>query len=195
MLDQALLTSVAAVAALTIALLAAGRRPLAGARWRWFVASCVVVASAVSAFVTGSSLPVALGAAIAVLSTVLSRNWFAVGATFFAALLVTTFVYAVYLARATLLLGIQPLSVVLGLVLLALEFGALALIVAAAFEMVDALCAPAEDATEPAAPDRWPVVCLQVPTYNDRLRRRQDLPPRRVMRGPVVEVRFGAGLG
>jgi cellulose synthase/poly-beta-1,6-N-acetylglucosamine synthase-like glycosyltransferase len=167
MLDQALLTSVAAVAALTIALLAAGRRPLAGTRWRWFVASCVVVASAVSAFVTGSSLPVALGVAIAVLSTVQARNWFAVGATFFAALLVATFVYAVYLARATLLLGIQPLSVVLGLVLLALEFGALALIVAAAFEMVDALCAPAEVAPEPTAPDRWPVVCLQVPTYNE----------------------------
>jgi len=167
MLDEALLTSVAAVAALTIALLVAGRRPLPGTRWRWFVASCVVVASAVGALVTGSSLPVALGVAIAALSIVQSRNWSAVGATFFAALLVTTFVYAVYLARATLLLGIQPLSVVLGLVLLALEFGALALIVAAAFEMVDALCAPAEVAPEPAAPDRWPVVCLQVPTYNE----------------------------
>jgi Glycosyltransferases, probably involved in cell wall biogenesis len=33
--------------------------------------------------------------------------------------------------------------------------------------MVDALCAPPIDPELPPPPARWPIVCLQVPTYNE----------------------------
>jgi hypothetical protein len=71
--------------------------------------------------------------------------------------------YATYLVRATLLLGAEPFSLLLGAVLLALEFAALVLLVTNAFEMTDALCGPPVDSVRPSDPERWPTVCLQVP--------------------------------
>jgi cellulose synthase/poly-beta-1,6-N-acetylglucosamine synthase-like glycosyltransferase len=167
MLELTLLSSVVAVAVLTALLLGAGRRPLAGRRWRALAALGIIIATGLGTFVARSPAPLGVGTAIALVSLVAPRRWFAVGGLFFAALVVATAGYAVYLMQATLLLASDPFSLVLGLVLLALELGAMSLILASAFEMVDALCAPIDDPTPPPAPIRWPVVCLQVPTYNE----------------------------
>ena len=166
MLELALLSSVIALVALTALLLGAGRRRLAGRRWRAFAALAVIIAAGLGTLTASSSVPLAVGAAIAFISMVEPRRWYAIGATFFAALLVVTAAYAAYLAQATLLLAADPVSLGLGLVLLALELAAMGIILGSAFEMVDAICAPTEEAMAPAA-DRWPVVCLQVPTYNE----------------------------
>jgi cellulose synthase/poly-beta-1,6-N-acetylglucosamine synthase-like glycosyltransferase len=168
-LELALLSSAIAVAALTALLLGAGRRRLAGRRWRALAAGSVLISAGLATFAVSSLVPLAVGSAIALLSATAPRRWYAVGATFFAALAVATGIYAVYLVQATLLLASDPVSLALGAVLLTLELGAMGLILASAFEMVDALCVSAEDDAPPLppAPARWPVVCLQVPTYNE----------------------------
>jgi len=166
-LEFALLWSVVAVAALTALLLGAGRRRLAGRRWRAIAAGSVLISTGLGTLAVSSLVPLALGTAIALLSATAPRRWYAIGATFFAGLAVATVVYAVYLVLATLLLGGDPLSLALGAFLLALELGAMGLILGSAFEMVDALCVSTEDDALPPAPARWPVVCLQVPTYNE----------------------------
>jgi cellulose synthase/poly-beta-1,6-N-acetylglucosamine synthase-like glycosyltransferase len=126
-----------------------------------------VLAAGLGGLASSSPVPLAYGAAVAIVVGLSPRRWYAIGATFFAALMVATVAYAVYLVRATLILGSDALSLGLGVVLLLVELGAMGLILASAYEMVDALCAPADNATPPAAPARWPVVCLQVPTYNE----------------------------
>ncbi len=94
-------------------------------------------------------------------------RWWAGGAIFWAGLVASTGVYLIYLVRATFLLGSTPESALLGAVLLVLELGAIALILASAFEMVDALCSPTDVPPLPSPPARWPAVCLQVATYNE----------------------------
>jgi cellulose synthase/poly-beta-1,6-N-acetylglucosamine synthase-like glycosyltransferase len=167
MLELALISSIIGIAALTALLVGAGRRPLAGRRWRSIAACGVVLAAGLGGLASSSPVPLAYGAAVAIVVSLTPRRWYAIGATFFAALMVATVAYAVYLVRATLILGSDALSLGLGAVLLLVELGAMGLILASAYEMVDALCAPADDAVPPAAPPRWPVVCLQVPTYNE----------------------------
>jgi hypothetical protein len=135
MLELTLLSSVVAVAALTAILLGAGRRPLTGGRWRALATVGVVISAGLGSLAAGSPVPLAVGTAIAVISVTAPRRWYAIGALFFASLVVVTAAYAAYLAQATLLLASDPLSLVLGLVLLALEFGAMGLILASAFEM------------------------------------------------------------
>ena len=167
MLEVALISSIIGIAALTALLVGAGRRPLAGRRWRSITACGVLLAAVMGALASSSPVPLAYGAAVGIVATLSPRRWYAIGATFFAALMVATVAYAVYLVRATLILGSDALSLGLGVVLLMVELGAMGLILASAFEMVDALCAPADNATPPRPPVRWPVVCLQVPTYNE----------------------------
>ncbi len=160
MLTTSLVAAVAVLAAATLLLLVAGTRPWSR-RTRTLAFAAVVPAAAVSP----EAVVVAL--AIGVLAMVLPRRWYAVGAWLFAALLVTTALYVAYLVRASILLGEGPVSLALGLLLLVLETGAIGMLLASAFEMVDALCGPALAPVLPADPERWPVVCLQVPTYNE----------------------------
>ncbi len=167
MLELTLVSSGAALAATTALLLVGGRHPLAGRRWRTLAPLGVIIATGLGSLAAASPVPLAVGTAIAFVSIVEPRRWYAIGATFFAALLVATASYALYLVRATLLLAGDPLSLALGLVLLALELGTMGLIVGSVFEMIDALCSRSDEASLPPPPDRWPVVCLQVPTYNE----------------------------
>jgi len=163
MLDTALLSALTALTVTTVALLVAGRR-----RWGGRVVRLapLVVVQLLAVLEAPPEMNIVV-AAIAVIGTFLPRRWYAVGAWFFASLMVAFVLYAVFLVRATALLGDGPLSAGLGLVLLMLEFGAMTLLVASAFEMVDGLCAPSTDPMLPPSPKAWPMVCLQVPTYNE----------------------------
>ena len=168
MLDLVLLTSVLALAITTGLLLAVGRRPLAGTRWRALAALGLALGAGLAGLANASPTSLAVGVVIAVITVVEPRRWYALGAVFFASLLVSSVAYAAYLARATLLLAnASPTSLAVGVVLLALELGAMGLILGSAFEMIDALCARSNEASVPPPPDRWPIVCLQVPTYNE----------------------------
>jgi cellulose synthase/poly-beta-1,6-N-acetylglucosamine synthase-like glycosyltransferase len=161
-LEDLLATSVASVAAATLGLFVAGRWP---SHFAVRLAPGLLVALALA---LGAPAGTILGlAAIAVLTVVLPRHWYAVGSWLFASVLVAFAAYTVYLARATILLGGDPVSTTLGIVLLALELGAMGLLLASAFEMVDALCAPSVEPALPPPPKTWPVVCIQVPTYNE----------------------------
>jgi glycosyltransferase involved in cell wall biosynthesis len=159
-LTDALVATVIAALALTIVAMIAGRRP-SGRAARMLGLAVVVVAPVVP---TASLL--ALLATVAA-SIAMPRRWYAVGSWLFAALLVSFTLYAAYLVRATWLLGGEPLSLALGVILLALQVGAMGLLLASSFEMVDALCAPPVDPPPLPFPERPPVVCLQVPTYNE----------------------------
>ena len=111
----------------------------------------------------GSLIPAAVGVVV----LLLPRHWHLSGSLFFASLLVAFVTYTIYLVRATFLLGGDPLGVVLGTLLLVFELAAMLLLVTSAFEMADALAARAPELPALSAPARWPVVCLQVPTYNE----------------------------
>jgi cellulose synthase/poly-beta-1,6-N-acetylglucosamine synthase-like glycosyltransferase len=164
MIEGSLIAAVVGVAATTGLLLVAGRRPVGGHRWLRLVAVGPGVALAVA------GLPIAAPGAIAAVGLIafgLPRHWYAIGSWFFASLVVAFGLYAVYLVRATLLLGGDVLSLGLGAILLVLEGAAMFLIAAAAFEMVDALCASELELELPSPPARWPAVCLQVPAYNE----------------------------
>jgi len=161
-MQDALLTATAATAAATLLLLLGGRRPLS------LRVRSAGFAPAVLALLLGApTVVVATLGAIAVVGLLLPRHWYAFGAWLFAALCVAFGLYAVYLARSVVLLGSDPTSVLLGMVLLALEYGAMLLLIGSTFEMIDALCAPDPRPPLPAPPERWPVVCLQVPAYNE----------------------------
>jgi cellulose synthase/poly-beta-1,6-N-acetylglucosamine synthase-like glycosyltransferase len=160
MLTAALSWAALLLAVTTILLVTLGTRPL-GRPVR--ALGLVAVPLAATASVEGAAVALATAA----LALALPRRWYAAGAWLFAALLVTSALYAVYLVRATVLLGGGPLSYLLGLLLLFLELGAMGLITASAFEMVDAVCAATRVPRRPPDPDGWPVVCLQVPTYNE----------------------------
>lgn len=167
MLEEGIETAVALVALTTGALFVAGRRPIRfGARVGIAVAATALLALA---FAAGRVGPAAALTTVTIfgVALLLPRRWYAVGAAAFAALLVTFGLYAAYLAAATVVLGGEPLGLGLGIVLLAFELGALGLMLASAFEMVDALCGPPPHVDRPPEPERWPIVCLQVPTYNE----------------------------
>lgn len=167
MLELALLSSVVALAVTTGLLLVGGRQPLPGRRWRVLAALGLVLGAAMGSLGSASPAPLGIGAAIALVTVIEPGRWYAIGATFFATLVISSIVYAAYLARATLLIASDPLSLAVGLVLLVLELGVMALILGSAFEMIDALCSRSDEPPLPAPPDRWPIVCLQVPTYNE----------------------------
>ena len=164
MLETALLSAVVALTFATFALLGAGRRRWTGRLVRVAPAIVVLALLVVLGFPAGT---LAVAVAVAAIAALLPRRWYAAGAWFFATLLVAFALYAIFLVRATVLLGDEPLSAALGLVLLVLEIGAMSLLASSAFEMVDGLCAPSPDPGLPRPPARWPVVCLQVPTYNE----------------------------
>jgi glycosyltransferase involved in cell wall biosynthesis len=164
MLESALLSAVIALTVTTVALISAGRRRWSGLPVR-LATPVVVIAS-----ITVLSAPleaIVVAAAIAAIGLLLPRKWYAAGAWFFASLVVAFVLYAVFLVRATVLLGDEPLSAGLGVILLVLEIGAMSLLASSAFEMVDGLCTPSTDLELPPPPARWPMVCLQVPTYNE----------------------------
>jgi cellulose synthase/poly-beta-1,6-N-acetylglucosamine synthase-like glycosyltransferase len=166
-LNLALATSVAALATASGFLVFLGRRPPPGAAGRLLIVLGIAVLSALGVAASHSLLPAGVAVAIVVVALLSPTRWYAIGSLFFASLLVASALYAAYLARATLLLASDPVSLTLGLVLLGLEFGAMGLILASAFEMIDALCAHSPALPAPSPPDLWPVVCLQVPTYNE----------------------------
>ncbi len=102
-----------------------------------------------------------------VLAMLAPRRWWAVGAFALGTLVVATAVYVVYLGRVTVLLATSAPGLVLGLVLLALELGALTLMAASVFEMLDALFRPLAIAVLPDPPARWPTVAVQVPAHDE----------------------------
>lgn len=161
-MHDALTTATAMLAVATLLLLVAGRRPLPfGARLLAFIPIAIAM---------GVGLPMGVSAtlaAMALATLVMPRHWFAVGTWLIASLCVTFGLYAGYLARSVVLLGSEPVSIGLGAVLLVLQLGGMGLLLTSAFEMIDALCAPDSAPELPPDPLRWPVVCLQVPTYNE----------------------------
>ncbi len=165
--DLTLLTAFAILAVATLFLLADGEEPLPGWSWRFQALVAIALGVGFLAFVTHSTEPIQAGLLIGLVSLICPRRWYAIGTICFASLLVGTVLYISYLARAAILLAHDPASVLLGATLIVLEAGALLLILGTAFEMVDAICSPEREPPLPPAPARWPVVCLQVPTYNE----------------------------
>lgn len=157
---EALLAALVAAVVLTAAAVAAGRR---ASPWR---ARLLGALALLAAPLIGPAPTLTLAATVG-LALVMPRRWYAIGAWLFASLLVLFALYGAYLVRATLLLGGEPVSLALGIALLLLQAGAMGLLLASSFEMVDALCAPPVDPVAPPFPARPPVVCLQVPTYNE----------------------------
>lgn len=165
-MDTSLIVASAALLATTVILLLFSRRrpsPL------WSRVAAAVVAWLIGAFLIIAGLGTAALVAVAVglLIVLLPRYWHVTGLGFFASLVVAFGTYAAYLVRATLLLGGEPLGVALGTVLLVFELVAMLLFVTSAFEMVDALAARPPALPQTSEPARWPVVCLQVPAYNE----------------------------
>ncbi|HLO36535.1 MAG TPA: glycosyltransferase, partial [Candidatus Deferrimicrobium sp.] len=170
MLDSILTVAFAVVALTTSLLLASGSRVVARPRLRTSASGTILALGAVAAVATGTAAVVILAGLIAAGVRAAPVRWSTTGALFLASLLALLAVYAVVLVRATIALAGGPIGFALGLVLLGLELGAMGLIAAAAFEMADALCSDprlSPGAERPEAPARWPVVCLQVPTYNE----------------------------
>ena len=164
MLESALSSAVIALTVTTVVLIGAGRRPWSGLLIR--LAAPVVVIGLLTVLRT-SPEAIAVGAAITGVGLLLPRNWYAAGAWFFGSLVAAFTLYATFLVQATALLADQPLSAGLGVILLVLEIGAMSLLASSAFEMVDGLCTSSTDLALPPPPAGWPLVCLQVPTYNE----------------------------
>lgn len=158
-----------ATASLALATLALMRFGSANASQRRTVlAASGLTGGAAVALVVGDLWTAAVVVAgVALLLWAMPRYWHICGSLFFASLLVAFATYGAYLVRATFLLGGEPIGMVLGGVLLVLELVAMVLLVTSAFEMVDALAAEEPRLGETPAPDDWPMVCLQVPTYNE----------------------------
>ena len=142
-------------------------RAAATSRLIRLMAALGIALTSVLVAAAGLGSAAALPILIAALVVVMPRYWHVMGAIFFASLLVAFGAYAAYLVRATFLLGGEPIGLALGAVLLLLELAAMVLLVTSAFEMVDALAAKQPDLPNPSEPSRWPVVCLQVPAYNE----------------------------
>ena len=102
MLESALLSAVIALTATTAGLISVGRRPLGRLRVRLAMPVAVIALLIVSNAPTEG---IVVGSAIAAIGLLLPRNWYSVGAWFFASLVVAFVLYAVFLARATVLLG------------------------------------------------------------------------------------------
>jgi hypothetical protein len=153
----------------TAVLVVAGRRGPAGRPVRIAIGLLGLLIAAAGAVGTGNDPAATIAAGIAglVVGLFMPARWRPVGSVFFGQLLVVAAIYVVYLGQATVLLGRDPIGLALGTILFLVELGALGLIVAAAFEMVDALCSVPAELVAPLAPDRWPVVCLQVPAHNE----------------------------
>lgn len=168
-LDSLLLAAALWLLLGTLAILPARRFRSAGRAVRLPVGvTAVAIVVAVAATMRADPVPLGLvGVVAAGLATMFPARWWVAGALSFASLLMAALVYTAYLVRATWLLGGDPVSLALGSVLLLLELGAMGLIVASAFEMVDALVASADPPSMPDPPAEWPVVCLQVPAYNE----------------------------
>ena len=168
-IDSALQAAVLWFAAGTLVLLLTGRAAVVGrvARLAMTLAIGAVLAGLARVLGLDPAAEVQVGVLVILVCLAAPARWWAGGGMFWGGLVASTGVYLIYLVRATYLLGVTPESVVLGAVLLALELCATALILASAFEMVDAICSPSAVPPLPAAPDRWPVVCLQVATYNE----------------------------
>ncbi len=152
----------------TAILFTAGRSRISARVWR---IPLVVVPGAIAAWLTGQLEPASPASLITAASLVVAlaspREWWAAGAAAFGSLVVGTVVYAAYLVGVTVALTDSPVGLLLGLVLLAIEFAALALMTAAVFEVVDSLCRPLMVQMVPSAPAVWPVVCLQVPAHQE----------------------------
>ena len=129
------------------------------------VAVACVTAGLLATFNLGiaSLVPAVVGLVI----LLLPRHWHVSGSLFYASLLVAFATYSIYLVRATFLLGGDAVGVVLGALLLVFELAAMLLLVTSAFEMVDALAARPPELPAASEPARWPMVCLQVPAYNE----------------------------
>src|ERR1035437_6686060 len=168
-IDSALQAAALWFAAGTLVLLGVGRAAVVGRAARLAMGFAVAVARAGFARLIGLDPAAEVEVGVLVLLVCLAgpARWWAGGAIFWGGLIASAGVYLIYLVRATYLLGATPESALLGAVLLALELCATVLILASAFEMVDAICSPSDVPPLPSPPDRWPVVCLQLATYNE----------------------------
>jgi cellulose synthase/poly-beta-1,6-N-acetylglucosamine synthase-like glycosyltransferase len=168
-IDSALEAAALWFAAGTLVLLLTGRAAVVGRAARLAMTLAIGVVLAGLARLTGldPAAEIEVGILVVLVCVAGPARWWAGGAIFWGGLVASTGVYLIYLVRATYLLGATPESALLGAVLLGLELGATVLILASAFEMVDALCSPSDVPPRPAPPSRWPVVCLQVATYNE----------------------------
>ena len=168
-IDSALQAAAMWFAAGTFVLLLTGRAAVVGrfVRLAMTLAIGAVLAGLARLLGLDPASEVQVGVLVVLVCVAGPARWWAGGAVFWGGLVASTGVYLIYLVRATYLLGATPESAVLGAVLLVLELCATALIVASAFEMVDAICSPSDVPPLPSPPDRWPVVCLQLATYNE----------------------------
>ena len=168
-IDSALQAAALWFAAGTFVLLLTGRAAVVGRVARLSMTLAVGAVLAGLARLTGldPAAEIEVGVLVILVCLVGPTRWWAGGAIFWGGLVASTGVYLIYLIRATYLLGASPESALLGAVLLALELGATGLILASAFEMVDAICSPTDVPPLPSPPARWPVVCLQVAVYNE----------------------------
>jgi len=169
LIDSALQAAALWFAAGMLVLLLTGRAAVVGraARLAMTLAIGAVLAGLARLMGLDPAAEVEVGILVVLVCVAGPARWWAGGAIFWGGLVASTGVYLIYLVRATYLLGLTPESALLGAVLLALELGATVLILASAFEMVDALCSPSDVPPLPPPPARWPVVCLQVATYNE----------------------------
>jgi cellulose synthase/poly-beta-1,6-N-acetylglucosamine synthase-like glycosyltransferase len=168
-IDSALEAAALWFAAGTFVLLVTGRAAVVGraARLAMTLAIGAVLAGLARLIGLDPAAEIEVGILVVLVCVAGPARWWAGGAIFWGGLVASTGVYLIYLVRVTYLLGATPESAVLGAVLLVLELCATALIVASAFEMVDAICSPSDVPPLPSLPHRWPVVCLQLATYNE----------------------------
>jgi cellulose synthase/poly-beta-1,6-N-acetylglucosamine synthase-like glycosyltransferase len=168
-IDSALQAAALWFAAGTFVLLFTGRAAVVGrvARLAMTFAIGAVLAGLARLLGLDPAAEVQVGVLVVLVCVAGPARWWAGGAVFWGGLVASTGVYLIYLVRATYLLGATPESALLGAVLLALELCATVLILASAFEMVDAICSPSDVPPLPSPPTRWPVVCFQVAAYNE----------------------------
>jgi cellulose synthase/poly-beta-1,6-N-acetylglucosamine synthase-like glycosyltransferase len=167
MVGPDLIFSAIALVVTTGLLMRYGQVAMAGWAWRTLAAILIAAGADLGAIQARSPGPLVAGAAMALVMYIEPRRWYAIGAAFLATLIVSSVAYGWYLIEVTFLLAASPISLALGIVLLFLEVAAMVLIVGSAFEMIDAICSRRNDASLPPPPEQWPVVCLQIPTYNE----------------------------
>lgn len=171
MLDQAFAATLISLIGLALMMLFS-RSPVA--RWRLGIGCSVPAAWAAAATTSalfvegdgGARLLVLMGAPLLVLGIFFHRiEW---PSRLFLASLVVTGVYLSALVRLTFFGALPPLGLGLSAALLALEVVAILLSVAFAYEMADAIGRPAATPVRPSgAADYHPLVCVQVPAYNE----------------------------
>jgi cellulose synthase/poly-beta-1,6-N-acetylglucosamine synthase-like glycosyltransferase len=132
--------------------------------------AAVAVAAWVGAYVSGDpggAEVLAVVALVAMLAMRLRQPWGLVSCLLFTSLSIAAIAYLAYAADWTFTASRSPAVWIGSLLLLALEAVALALAVSYAFEILDVLGRRGPRHRELPQPHRFPMVALQVPTYNE----------------------------